>query len=95
MKGQFGNESPETPEDDTLVEVWTEEMFRKRSEELNLIDAYGNRTNGNEFQRNASRCEDISLLDLDQSPSKSTTSESQVSTAIFCLTKSYLMKIFY
>lgn len=78
MKGEFGNGSPETPEDDTLVEVWSEEMFRKRSEELNLIDAYGNRTNGTEFQRNASRCEDI-LLDLDQSPSKSTTSESQVS----------------
>ncbi|XP_044258396.1 uncharacterized protein LOC123007266 isoform X2 [Tribolium madens] len=60
-----------------LSEEWTEEMLRKRSEELQLIDAQGNVT-CNDTKRIESRCEDNNLSDHDQSPSKSTTTESQV-----------------
>nr|XP_015840738.1 PREDICTED: uncharacterized protein LOC663795 isoform X2 [Tribolium castaneum] len=61
-----------------LSEEWTEEMLRKRSEELQLIDAQGNVTSRNDTRRIESRCEDNNLSDHDQSPSKSTTTESQV-----------------
>lgn len=79
MKGEFGYGPPDImPEDDGNIETWSEEMFRKRSEELNLIDTQGNVYVKDEFLRNVSRCEEIALSDQDQSPSRSTTTESQV-----------------
>lgn len=78
MKGQFEYGSAETPDDDHNIEIWTDEMFKKRSEELHLLDMHGNMCVREESLRNISRCEDIALSDLDQSPSRSTTTESQV-----------------
>ncbi|KAJ8954990.1 hypothetical protein NQ318_000422 [Aromia moschata] len=80
MKGQLDRElPPDTPEMEPVYEEWTEEMLRKRSEELQLIDSEGNIISSTtEIKRNESRCEEVILSDHDQSPSKSTTTESQV-----------------
>ncbi|XP_018580022.1 uncharacterized protein LOC108917757 [Anoplophora glabripennis] len=80
MKGQLDGQTRacETPEMEPVYEEWTEEMLRKRSEELMLIDAQGNVTcSAMDVRRSESRCEEM-LSDADQSPSKSTTTESQV-----------------
>ncbi|KAJ8935939.1 hypothetical protein NQ314_012560 [Rhamnusium bicolor] len=78
MKGQLDGEIPvDTSEMEPVYEEWTEEMLRKRSEELQLIDAQGNVTCTTDIKRNESRCEEVILSDQDQSPSKSTTTESQ------------------
>lgn len=81
MKGELGygqSDLTNNNEDVDNIETWSEEMFRKRSEELNLVDSYGNICVKDEYVRNVSRCEDVSLSDHDQSPSRSTTTESQV-----------------
>jgi hypothetical protein len=79
MKGHLDTDIADEAELEPLSEEWTEEMLRKRSQELQLIDAQGNITCRNEPRKIDSRCEDINLSDHDQSPSKSTTTESQVS----------------
>ena len=79
MKGQLDADIADEAELEPLSEEWTEEMLRKRSQELQLIDSQGNITFRNETRRNESRCDDLNLSDHDQSPSKSTTTESQVS----------------
>ncbi|KAH0816326.1 hypothetical protein GEV33_006465 [Tenebrio molitor] len=78
MKGHLDTDIADEAELEPLSEEWTEEMLRKRSQELQLIDAQGNITCRNEPRKIDSRCEDINLSDHDQSPSKSTTTESQV-----------------
>ncbi|KAJ3667136.1 hypothetical protein Zmor_002540 [Zophobas morio] len=78
MKGQLDADIADEAELEPLSEEWTEEMLRKRSQELQLIDSQGNITFRNETRRNESRCDDLNLSDHDQSPSKSTTTESQV-----------------
>lgn len=85
MKGQLGSVKVETPvvEDENELEVWTEEMFRKRSEELQLIDQHGNAVfKAFDMKRCESRVEEIVLSDHDQSPSRTTSTESQVSDEI-------------
>lgn len=73
MKGQLGRNHHESSiEVEPEIEMWTLEMVRKRSEELQLLDTQPNK-------RSESRCEEIILSDHEQSPSKSTTTESQVS----------------
>lgn len=70
MKGQLGRNHHESSiEVEPEIEMWTLEMVRKRSEELQLLDN----------KRSESRCEEVILSDHEQSPSKSTTTESQVS----------------
>ncbi|VEN63141.1 unnamed protein product [Callosobruchus maculatus] len=77
MKGQLESEQPpDVSEVDSIEEEWTEEQLRKRSEELQLIDKEGNVT-CKEINRGESRCEEEIILS-DHSPSKSTTTESQV-----------------
>ncbi|KAJ8920462.1 hypothetical protein NQ315_005330 [Exocentrus adspersus] len=81
MKGQLDDQTRacETPELEPMYEEWTEEMLRKRSEELQLIDSQGNVTcTTREVKTSESRCEEAVLSDTEQSPSKSTTTESQV-----------------
>lgn len=84
MKGYICNEV-ETPEEERegSVEEWTQEMLRKRSEELQLIDAEGNVKTKEikEVKKNENGFEEV-LSDLDHSPSKSTTTESQVSRIV-------------
>lgn len=93
MKGELGRGLYETPDDDDEPEpeVWSEEMLRKRSEELNLLDSQG--STKTEPRRSDSRCEEITLSDHEQSPSRSTTTESQVSlylhTIYWIFLKSY------
>lgn len=70
MKGQLGKGQSQTPEEEPEREVWTEEMLRRRTEELQLTD------NRNSPRNIESRCEELVLSD--QSPSKSTSPESQV-----------------
>lgn len=78
MKGELGRGLYDVSDDDEPEpEVWSEEMFRKRSEELNLLDSQG--STKTEPRRSDSRCEEITLSDHEQSPSRSTTTESQVS----------------
>lgn len=78
MKGQLGGSLLDPPEFEPEIETWTLEMVRKRSEELQLLDAQGGVKP--EVNRSESRCEELILSDHDQSPSKSTTTESQVIT---------------
>lgn len=80
MKGQLEGDQVELPEMEQLAEQdWTEEMLRKRSEELQLIDCQGNITYPIETKASESHGEDLMVLsDHDHSPSKSTTTESQV-----------------
>lgn len=68
MKGRLGNPQCELAEEEEheCCEVWTEEMLRKRTEELHLTS-----------RALESRCEE--LLVSEHTPSKSTTPESQVS----------------
>ncbi|KAK4881061.1 hypothetical protein RN001_004380, partial [Aquatica leii] len=70
MKGQLGRDQAQTPEEESDCEVWTEEMLRKRTEELNITD------HRNSPRVTESRCEELILSD--HSPSKSTSPESQV-----------------
>lgn len=76
MKGQLGANQNDPPEVEPEIETWTLEMIRKRSEELQLLDSQG--AVRPEVKRSESRCEELILSDHDQSPSKSTTTESQV-----------------
>ncbi|XP_066147516.1 uncharacterized protein PsGEF isoform X1 [Euwallacea fornicatus] len=77
MKGQLDNAN-ESPMVEQVDEVWSEDKLRKRSEELQLVDAIGNICS-RVPKKNESMCEEITLSDQeDQSPSKSTTNESQV-----------------
>ncbi|XP_050293542.1 uncharacterized protein LOC126734076 [Anthonomus grandis grandis] len=79
MKGQLDVDDLNSPVVEHIEEVWTEEMLRKRSEELQLIDCKGNVTASIESRRSESGCEEIILSDQEEhSPSKSTTTESQV-----------------
>lgn len=79
MKGQLDNESTaDTPEMEPVYEEWTEEMLRQRSKELQLIDEEGNIRSKVEASR-IDRIEEVIFSDHEQSPSKSTTTESQVS----------------
>lgn len=81
MKGQLDSrESGEIPEMEPVYEEWTEEMLRKRSKELQLIDEQGNIKPKGEEKRTECRVEEVTFSDHEQSPSKSTTTESQVST---------------
>lgn len=77
MKGQLGQNHQDSVEVEPEIEMWTLEMVRKRSEELQLLDGKS------EVKRSESRCEEIILSDHDQSPSKSTTTESQVSLLFY------------
>lgn len=81
MKGQLDSrEAAETPDLEPTYEEWTEEMLRRRSRELQLIDEEGNvKLKAAEVNRAASGMEEVFFSDHDQSPSKSTTTESQVS----------------
>lgn len=78
MKGELGrHQQPESPElEEPELEVWTEEMFRKRTEELHVLDRKA--PNKNEIARAESRCEEMVLSDQEHSPSRSTTTDSQV-----------------
>lgn len=76
MKGQLGRNRQDAFEVEPEIEMWTLEMVRQRSEELQLIDSQG--IVKPDVKRSESRCEEIILSDHDQSPSKSTTTESQV-----------------
>lgn len=87
MKGQLGStavssltELQATPEEENVYEIWSDEMLRKRSEELKLMV---NEKNAMSDQENVNRCEsrieEIIISDIDCSPSRSTTSESQAS----------------
>ncbi|CAG9817963.1 unnamed protein product [Phaedon cochleariae] len=80
MKGELNAETmPASPPDlEPLLEDWTEEMVRMRSEELQLVDAEGNLKSKGDLRRNEGTCEEASTCDLEHSPSKSTTTESQV-----------------
>lgn len=97
MQSQLDIVASDEPGMELLSEEWTEEMVRKRSEELRLIDSQGNMTHRSEINRDGCRCEDLNhLSDQEQSPSKSTTTESQV-TIMFIRSKnySYQIKQFY
>lgn len=72
MKGQLGNRRSDSPDEEPEPEVWTEEELRKRTAELKLSDS--NITQNNKDDR----CEELILSDHEQSPSRSTTTESQV-----------------
>ncbi|CAH0553429.1 unnamed protein product [Brassicogethes aeneus] len=83
MKGQLDSCGSEADLDQLeheadQLEYWTEEMLRKRSQELRLVDNQGNVAlqQGNEPKRSETRCEEYALSE--HSPSKSTTPESQV-----------------
>lgn len=80
MKGQLGANQEGPIETEPEMEIWTLEMVKKRSEELQLLDSQG--IIKAEVNRGESRCEELILSEYDQSPSKSTTTESQV-TFIF------------
>ncbi|XP_056640815.1 uncharacterized protein LOC130447811 [Diorhabda sublineata] len=80
LTDELGSETPDE-EKEGLMEEWTKEMLRKRSEELQLIDSEGNirsADNKEHTKRNDNDCEEITVSENDQSPSKSTTTESQV-----------------
>lgn len=84
MKGQLDNEDLlDTPDMEPMYEEWTEEMVTKRSKELQLIDEEGNIKSKGEVKRVENRVEEVIFSDHEQSPSKSTTTESQVSCHIF------------
>ncbi|KAF5289494.1 hypothetical protein FQA39_LY15049 [Lamprigera yunnana] len=70
MKGQLGRDQSQTPEEESECEIWTEEMLRRRTEELHISN------NQNSPRVTESRCEELILSD--HSPSKSTSPESQV-----------------
>lgn len=74
MKNQLGCRRSETPEYEPEPEVWTEEELRRRTAELKLSDCHTSST----LKDKDDRCEELILSDHDQSPSRSTTTESQV-----------------
>lgn len=78
MKGQLGNRRSDSPEEEPEPETWTEEELRKRTAELKLSETHIVAPTSNERD---DRCEELILSDHDQSPSRSTTTESQVSWA--------------
>ncbi|XP_074034007.1 protostome-specific GEF isoform X2 [Leptinotarsa decemlineata] len=80
MKGQLNGESIlGTPELEPMYEEWTREMVMKRSEELQLIDSQGNvKSKPDIIKDGYDMCEEVILSDHEHSPSKSTTTESQV-----------------
>lgn len=83
MKGEFGMTATQTttPEEESDFEIWSEETFKRRCEELQLVDLHPKNTNQFNMLRSDSRCEETDNYDHhDRSPSRSTTSESQVST---------------
>lgn len=78
IKNQLQSNEQLLEGDEPQLEFWTEEMLRKRSEELKLIDSQGNIKYP---QPVAKRNEKIVIeenSDHEESPSKSTTTESQV-----------------
>lgn len=80
MKGQLDSrEVEETPEIEPVYEEWTAEQLNQRSKELQLIDEEGNLKPKGETKRIDNKVEEVIFSDHDQSPSKSTTTESQVS----------------
>lgn len=79
MKGQLGSAQIVSPDDEPEPEVWSEEMLKRRSEELQIGDLQSANI---DIKRNESRCEEITLSDQEQSPSRSTTTESQVKTIV-------------
>lgn len=94
MKGQLEGDHVDLPEMEPLSEQdWTEEMLRKRSEELQLIDCQGNITYPIETKGSESHVEDLVLSDHDISPSKSTTTESQVPSTFYIFVS--IVKLFY
>lgn len=79
MKGQLGHGRSDTPETEPEPELWTEEELRKRSEELQLVNTRPVLTHQDEFNKDDNnRCEELVLSDHEHSPSRSTTTESQV-----------------
>lgn len=78
MKGQFNSQDPDENEMEPVYEEWTEEMLRQRSKELQLIDEEGNVKLKGEVKKVDNRVEEVVFSDHEQSPSKSTTTESQV-----------------
>ncbi|KAL1506136.1 hypothetical protein ABEB36_005555 [Hypothenemus hampei] len=81
MKGQLDNEETTSHFLDTMDEVWTEEKLKKRSEELHLINLNSNIGESCKSNKiNDRGCEEtvFSSDQEEQSPSKSTTTESQV-----------------
>lgn len=80
MKGQLDSQEMADNEMEPVYEEWTEEMLRQRSKELQLIDDEGNIKPKGEIKRIDNRVEEVIFSDHEQSPSKSTTTESQVST---------------
>lgn len=81
MKGQLGRNHQDSLEIEPEIETWSLEMIKKRSEELQLLDSQGGIKS--EIKRSESRCEEVLLSDHEQSPSKSTTTESQVRSLQF------------
>lgn len=96
MKGQLDKEAITNPiteadnnaneddDDDENIAEWSPEMLKKRSRELQLVDANGVCQNLKHDigKRCDSRMEEILLSEIDESsksPSRSTTSDSQVS----------------
>lgn len=77
MKGQLGQRRSDSPDEEPEPETWTEEELRKRTAELKLTDAHIVAATRNDRD---DRCEELILSDHDQSPSRSTTTESQAST---------------
>lgn len=92
MKGQLDSEYPDNTEMEPVYEEWTEEMLRQRSRELQLIDEDGNVKTKGEIKRVDNRVEEVVFSDHEQSPSKSTTTESQVmyqTNHIYCYKYNY------
>lgn len=75
----------QTSDDESECEVWTDEMLRKRTEELQLVDY---RSAG---ENNVKKREDRVLSDA--SPSKSTSPESQVSNIVILCDRVYFINI--
>lgn len=79
MKGQLGSSINGSPEEEVELEIWSKEMFIRRSEELHLLDSHGNAIAKSSEGRNCeSRCEEFVISDQEQSPSRTTSTESQV-----------------
>lgn len=83
MKGELLEPPYVEPDEPDGVEEWTEEMVMNRSRELNLLDCQGNLVmahGGETCRRSETRCEEYTVSE--HSPSKSTTTESQVSWSV-------------
>lgn len=78
----------ETEEEEEDLDDWSPEKLRKRSRELQLVDENGicQTMKHDVGKRSESRTEDMILSEIDEeskSPSRSTTSDSQVSLTIY------------